>query len=151
MLSPLSCANTFIREAMRTNTPLSHMKLQKLLYLLYARYYAQYGVPLFANNFEPWKYGPVVAEVYYAFCKYGAEPIDDFYYDCNHKAYVVEMSDRMGKCFRETWNKFGNCSGMELSRLTHNGVAWRNAKDKVFYLNSEDIKEDGRRLFEQRI
>lgn len=42
----------------------THLRLQKLLYLVYAQYYKKYRKKLFSENFFAWKYGPVNKEVY---------------------------------------------------------------------------------------
>ena len=149
MLPPLTCANTFIKKAKETGTPLSPMKLQKLMYLFYARYFQKTNSPLFADNFECWQYGPVVSEVYHAFKQYGAEPIGDYCYDCDGNVYVMDPDQNMEDCFQETWGKFQGYSGVELSGITHKaGTAWDKAKKRdTLLLNWEEIKEDGKTLF----
>ena len=148
MLSPLVYANTIIRRSLQTKVPVSPMKLQKLLYLLYARYYQLYSVPLFANNFEKWTYGPVVSEVYSTFQKYGANPITDFSYDCNGKVNVVnEKHEKFLRCLNEVWSKYCGYSGWELSKLTHDEqAAWSKADGQFLALDA--IRDDGRRFFE---
>lgn len=44
---------------------ISNLKLQKLLYFSWLEYYRRNGTPLFEEEFEAWKYGPVVPSVYY--------------------------------------------------------------------------------------
>ncbi|WP_208558925.1 Panacea domain-containing protein [Marinilactibacillus kalidii] len=56
---------------------MSHLKLQKLLYLVYADYLSRYHEPLFKDDIVTYKYGPVVEKVYQLFKKYGAEKIND--------------------------------------------------------------------------
>ena len=148
LLSPLVYANTIIRRALQMKIPISSMKLQKLLYFLYARYLYLYQAPLFADNFEKWQYGPVVSEVYHAFHKYGANPITDFAQDRDGKVYLVdEKNEKFMKCFDEVWGKFHAMSGWELSSLTHDeGTAWSKATGQLLPLDA--IQEDGRRFFE---
>ena len=43
---------------------LSHLKLQKILYILQMFHLGEYGKPLFYANFEAWKFGPVEPNLY---------------------------------------------------------------------------------------
>jgi len=147
MLSPLTYANTIIKKALETETPLSPMKLQKLLYLTYARALHKHGELLFSEQFEKWQYGPVLRSVYDAFRCNRDQSIKKFHFDCEGKVVVVgngfvEFYD----CFEEVWDTFGHLNGIELSILTHQeGTAWRKADEPI--LSKEDIREDGRQLF----
>ncbi|QYC31208.1 DUF4065 domain-containing protein [Paulownia witches'-broom phytoplasma] len=40
------------------------MKLQKLVFLVYCKYYVDYKKELFPNDFEAWEYGPVSPKLY---------------------------------------------------------------------------------------
>ena len=40
--------------------PMTHMRLQKLLYYVQGWHMAWYGRPLFAERIEAWQHGPVV-------------------------------------------------------------------------------------------
>ena len=42
-----------------SSTPIDEMKLHKLLYFAQRESFAITGAPMFAENFEGWKYGPV--------------------------------------------------------------------------------------------
>jgi len=148
LLSPLVYANTIIRRALQFEVQITPMKLQKLLYFLYARYLFLYQAPLFANNFEKWQHGPVVSEVYRVFNKYGSNSITDFARDRDGKVYLVdEKHEKFMQCFDEVWNKYHAKSGWDLSELTHGqGTAWSKAEEQ--FLSLESIREDGRRFFE---
>lgn len=52
---------TYILE--RTDT-ITTMKLQKLAFYSQAQHLAQYGVQLFPEDFQAWRGGPVVPELY---------------------------------------------------------------------------------------
>ena len=150
MLPPVIYANTIIKRALDSNTTLSPMKLQKLLYFTYARCAFKHDTALFADQFEPWPYGPVVESVYEQFKNFGKKSIDDYYKDCDGKVKVVSQSHtQFLECFNEVWAKFSMHNGIHLSKITHeDDTAWSNAwvNDKQF-LNWEDIKKDGERLF----
>ena len=151
MISPLICANNFIKRSLETKTPLTQMKLQKLLYLLYAHYYAKHNQPLFPANFKKWPYGPVLPEVYWAFKHYGAREINKFHREPDGSVWVVDgEKDRdFSECFDDVWNRYCMYTGIQLSGFTHKKKsAWSKAKDEGDFLELEDIKEDGVHFFE---
>ena len=150
MSLPLIYANTIIKHAIDRNTQLSHMKLQKLLYFLYARYAAHHDSALFSNQFEPWPYGPVLSDVYEAFKEFGSRSIDKFHKECDGSISIVdESSIPFYECLNEVWLKYGAYNGIELSKLTHEqGTAWHEAwQKKNQFLKWEDIIADGERFF----
>lgn len=59
--------------------PISNLPLQKILYFLQADYLRNNEI-LFNDDIEAWQFGPVVPDVYYEFCGYGASDIVDEYY-----------------------------------------------------------------------
>lgn len=89
----------------------SNLKLQKLLYFSWLEYYKRTGRPLFDEEFQAWKYGPVVPSVYYEYwcnaanilfsSKRTSEPIDEATLDflqemlrAYDKVSVSEMVER---------------------------------------------------------
>ena len=54
---------------------LSHLKLQKILYILQMFYLGEKGKPLFYANFEAWKYGPVEPNLYKKLSSAGGDNI----------------------------------------------------------------------------
>ena len=54
---------------------LSHLKLQKLLYILQMFYLGEKGKPLFYANFEAWDFGPVEPNLYNKLRPAGADNI----------------------------------------------------------------------------
>lgn len=53
-------------------TPMSHLKLQKILYLCYEKYLKKTGVQLFKDEIYAWRYGPVIETVYHEYKSYGS-------------------------------------------------------------------------------
>ncbi|MEW4368646.1 Panacea domain-containing protein [Paenibacillus kandeliae] len=56
--------------------PVSHLKLQKLLYYAYAEYLLGTGKRLFPEPIVAFKYGPVIEDIFYRFNHNKALPID---------------------------------------------------------------------------
>ena len=67
-----------IADHILVNTPcgLSNRELQKLLYLAQGFHLAQFGEPLFADDFQAWKHGPVNSGIFHKYKQYGYHSID---------------------------------------------------------------------------
>src|ERR1700689_5397887 len=72
-------ANELIKLSLqKTNSGLSPMKVQKLVYFAHGWYLALTGGrPMINEPVEAWKFGPVVPSLYYELKKYGETPITD--------------------------------------------------------------------------
>lgn len=71
----MDVANYIVAEAVKREQPVTHLKLQKLLYYVVAKHLKDTGEYLIAEPICKWQFGPVVKEVYHAFKTYGSEPI----------------------------------------------------------------------------
>ena len=72
MIKALDVANFFVNLYRNSgNNDITNLKLNKLVYIAQGCYLARYGKPLFAEEIEAWKYGPVIPSVYAAFRIYG--------------------------------------------------------------------------------
>ena len=56
--------------------PISNLKLQKMLYFVWVDFWEKTRRELFTDDVCAWQLGPVVPSVYYAYCAYGALPIN---------------------------------------------------------------------------
>lgn len=105
----------------------THLKLHKLLYFLEGCFLAKYKNSLFGDNFEAWKYGPVIPSLYQwlkhelytdsnAIVSYKAFP------KCKNlsKYLSKDQIQFLEKCF-DYWNAF---SGLELTHSSHLGGPW---------------------------
>lgn len=101
-------------------TPISNLRLQKLLYFAWVVYFKNFRKRLFGDDICAWKFGPVVPSVYYAYCQYAGLPIRLY----DKPACADELSvlgDLMSKYFAKTTS--------ELVKETHAaGKPW----DRVF-------------------
>ena len=75
MASALEVAKYIVQESLDRNSPVSNLKLQKLLYFVQGSSLAVNGMPAFDDEIVAWKYGPVVENVYYTYSMYGANDI----------------------------------------------------------------------------
>jgi uncharacterized phage-associated protein len=64
MYSAIAVANWFIAKNLTDRSDLTHLKLQKLLYYAQGWFMANYDEPLFGDDIEAWKHGPVIESIY---------------------------------------------------------------------------------------
>ncbi len=118
---------------------LTPLKLQKLLYLSQGWSYVWDDRPLFSDKFEAWQYGPVNAETYNYFKRYGRSEIPE------KEGRLCQFDSRDS---RETldaiWDQYSRSSAFELVELTHAQEPWR-----VAYANNETIKNSDIKHFFQ--
>ena len=78
-------------------TPISNLKLQKILYYIQCWYLKEKGYPAFNERIEAWMHGPVIPKAYYYFCAFGATPITVEYPDitimADDKQYIDAVVD----------------------------------------------------------
>lgn len=130
--SVLSIADEILRIAKSKGHSLKPLKLMKLTYISFGWYLANRGTPLFSEDIEAWKYGPVIPDLYHATKKYGRSEIPSDLISSENIA-----TDRGTREFLEAvYSKYGEKSGIYLSNLTHkSGTPWH----KVFRPNTFNI------------
>ena len=146
MVNTQVVANTFLYRAFKENISVTPMKLQKLIYFLYREYAQESGEQLFSEQFETWKYGPVLPSVYYEFQGYDENTIDRFARDAQGDVQILNLdhNSELKSCFNKIWNRYKHHSGPDLSNITHrSGTAWYKAKQQGNpTLKFEDIIND---------
>lgn len=76
-ITALQAAKTL---AVLRNWDVSNLELQKLLYIAHMIHLGQHDVPLIADGFEAWDYGPVVPSLYRHLRGYGADKIGNVFH-----------------------------------------------------------------------
>lgn len=144
MIAPVYVANNFLVRGKDDCVEITPLKLQKLVYFLFKDYLKRTGNPLFSEQFETWKYGPVIPSIYAEFNSYGSDPIKSFAVDSQNICYIVRESGVFKECLDNVWEKYAGYSGTTLSELTHRaGTAWSKAKEKKSrYLSIDDIRNE---------
>ncbi|WP_424622691.1 Panacea domain-containing protein [Actinomyces bouchesdurhonensis] len=112
---------TYILE--RTDT-ITTMKLQKLAFYSQAQHLAQYGVQLFPEDFQAWRGGPVVPELYALhrgkfLIRPGELEGGDSSTLTEHERSVID----------NVCAAMGHATGAELSERTHRESPWLDARD----------------------
>lgn len=151
--SAQAVANAFIDRYQRGLIPdLTPMKVQKLLFYTQSWYLRFHnGQPLFDDNFERWRFGPVIPSIYHELKPYGYCPvqrkISGLIQTPNGVQIVtpeinendleaIELIDKIAA-------NYGKYSGPELSSLTHAaGAAWSLGPDNGSIISLDEMKNN---------
>lgn len=74
MYSALDLSKYIVSKCIKDNHPISNLQLQKILYYIQKNFLKNESIA-FLDEIEAWQFGPVVPNVYYHFCGFGAMPI----------------------------------------------------------------------------
>jgi len=133
-------ANFFLQKAKESDAPLTHMQLQKLVYIGYGWVAACLDTKLFDAPIEAWKFGPVIGELFYEFQRFGKKPITTLastYDPESEETTFPKLPYTDGKIqmvLTQVWLIYSGLSGWALSNKTHEkGTPW-----KKHYKEGED-------------
>jgi uncharacterized phage-associated protein len=102
---------------------ITHLKLQKILYLAQAYYLAKFKIPLFKEEMEAWKYGPVIPSIYKKYRKKGREAIISE--EANDDKIKISKKDK--EILRKFWEMFGGYTASRLVDIIHSHQPWKEA------------------------
>ena len=74
MYRAIELSKYIVSKCIDDGFPISNLQLQKILYYI-QRDFLRIGKPAFPDAIEAWQFGPVVPNVYYIFCGFGAMKI----------------------------------------------------------------------------
>ena len=120
------------------DSPMTNLKIQKLLYYAQAWYLVNYQVKLFPDRIEAWDFGPVVPSVYGEYKKYINKPID-FRPSGKEGGPFTQQEDRY---LREFYNVFGGLSSTVLVSMSHSERPWLEASKKKDRTISTEVMRD---------
>ncbi|MFO0856620.1 MAG: DUF4065 domain-containing protein [Phycisphaerales bacterium] len=120
-----SIARYFIYLAgrQRDPVPLTQMHLHKLLYYAQGWYLATRMKPLFADELQAWRHGPVVASVYPTFKHFGKDAIT---FDQGREGKELTLDQRA--VVESVWRRLRNRSAASLRNKTHRESPWIEAR-----------------------
>lgn len=76
VITAMELAKYIISKCEQDNVPISNLQLQKILYYIQYESLKKTNNCIFYDDIEAWQFGPVVPNVYYYFCNFGAMPIN---------------------------------------------------------------------------
>jgi uncharacterized phage-associated protein len=128
MIDCLNASRYFIMRAYEDGmeATITNMKVQKLLYYSQSLHLALYDEPLFAEEIQAWRYGPVCPPAYRFYSEFEAKqlPIPD------QKTLEGFSSDKR-ELLEEVWEFFGNYHAFGLSEMTHGEFPWKKARKNL--------------------
>lgn len=135
--------NALLIEAGECGRQLTHLELQKMLYLNYVVYLRDGGAFLPYLEFEAWKHGPVIPVVYHHYKDVGSRRSSVIEHKMkNEGAYPVLQDD---DSIAKTIATYSRYDAYQLVALTHEwGGAWFKAfkKGAGTVIDHEDIKKE---------
>lgn len=142
MQPSLFIANYIIEYSNKKNYLINNLKLQKLLYFANVIKIVDTKNPLFEEQMEKWKYGPVVPSVYHEYKRFGAfqitnkDIVRDFisFGDTSNgslgnlkilKYRSEEISKPDAELLKKVVDKFSKIDVFDLVGITHNQELWK--------------------------
>lgn len=120
----------------RRDWAVSNLMLQKILYLAHGSYLAEKGAdhPLVNDDFEAWRYGPVIPDLYYKFRVFGSSPIEEYIL---HRVNVENgRHEDEKKYLEEVTDLLENKTPSQLVSMTH---AKQGAWEQCYEAGSRNI------------
>lgn len=145
MITALNLSNNILKRAFKENINVSSMKLNKLIYIIYKEYYIKTNKVLFVENFEAWRYGPVLSSIFYEFQEFKSHSIRRYVKEYDGSILLVKENDyNFKKILDSVWNKYKYFNGIKLSEmLCKENTAWYKAiSSNKSYLLISDMKEE---------
>ncbi|MGL5414652.1 MAG: Panacea domain-containing protein [Clostridium sp.] len=113
--------------------PICNLKLQKYLYYMQGVSFLCSEEPLFSNEIEAWKYGPVVPEIYYNYNMHLTDGIK-----MSHEP-KEDISERAFAIIKKVCDKFNDIPAIDLVERTYKEEPW---KDSYMEGTREDIPKE---------
>lgn len=124
MYKALEIAKYIIDKCTRENNPVSNLQLQKILYYI-QKAFLQSEMEAFSDEIEAWQFGPVVPNVYYKYCGFGASAIRMKYVTNICDSYMVIINPIVEqKRILKPWDLVEDThrEGQAWSEIYNNGI-----------------------------
>ncbi|WP_017715236.1 Panacea domain-containing protein [Kamptonema formosum] len=153
MIDCLTVARYFIVKASENGmeAEMTNMKVQKLLYYAQSLHLALYDEPLFDEEIQAWRYGPVCPPAYRFYSEFEAKQLP-----IPSKEFLSEIPKDKQELLEEIWEYFGGYHAYLLSDMTHLEFPWRKARkglppqaSSTEPIVREDMKALGHQKLEQ--
>lgn len=125
-----------VASSLEAGDTISNLKMQKMLYYAQGWHFAHFNTPLFDDEIEAWKHGPVVRQVYNEFKKYGRDAISFDELDSFDKNTI--NSDEQ-EFITFVFKRLSRISAWELAELTHKEPPY---KDNFVEAMNNNIPKD---------
>lgn len=137
MYKVLVIADHIIERCNEMRSPISNLKLQKILYFVQAEFLVTIGEVCFRETIEAWDFGPVVPIVYQRYKVYGSANIP--YYQSRIR-YRIQPDDL--EILDGIIDECAGYSASMLVEITHRQTPWKKAyRSASKIITPESIKE----------
>lgn len=119
-ITAMTLANYVLEKAKVLKIDVTNMKLQKILYYVQGHFLAKFDRPLFPDEIQAWKFGPVVPNVYYEFSPYGSETLIAV-----GEADMSSCNEQEMELIDSVINEKLQLSARTLMLNTHNELPWK--------------------------
>jgi uncharacterized phage-associated protein len=125
MINCLTVARYFIMRAYEDgiDAEMTNMKVQKLLYYSQSLHLALYDEPLFVEEIQAWRYGPVCPPAYKFYSDFEAKQLP-----IPRQESLSQLPSEKKELLEEIWQYFGNYHAYRLSDMTHAEFPWKKAR-----------------------
>jgi uncharacterized phage-associated protein len=123
-------ADYFIGLSNETQTPITNLKLQKLVYYAQSWYLAINKTELINEDFQAWIHGPVLPQLYNDYRMWGWKPI--IREDLNEEKFnsvKANLSPEVKTLLADVEYEYFGLTAYELEKLTHNEDPWLITRD----------------------
>lgn len=125
MIDCLNAARYFIVRAYEDGmeAQMTNMKVQKLLYYAQSLHLALSEQPLFSDEIQAWRYGPVCPPAYKFYSDFEARQLP-----IPGQEFLLQIPDAEKQLLEEVWEHFGGYHAYLLSDMTHVEFPWKKAR-----------------------
>lgn len=125
MIDCLNAARYFIIRAYEDGleAEMTNLKVQKLLYYAQSLHLALYNEPLFAEEIQAWRYGPVCPRAYQFYSEFEAQQLP-----IPGQESLLQLPPEQKELLEEIWEYFGGYYAYRLSDMTHGEFPWKKAR-----------------------
>ncbi len=149
MYTPSHIANFFLDKAREENSPITQLKLMKLVYIVYGWVLATMDSKLFDEEIEAWKHGPVIPSLYHEFKHFRYNPItsQSIFFDLDtgeSQVPKINPKDNTTIIIEKVWDIYKHLTAPALVNKTHEkGTPWEKhyKEDKNEIISNDDIKD----------
>lgn len=139
----MQIAAEVVRQYHLKGQSITNLKLQKVLYYIQVECLQKNGVPAFGDDIEAWRHGPVVRDVYNAFCAYIANPISED--DPDVVDNQVPINRDISQCIADVVDRTIPYGPWELVDKSHETAPWRSAfiPNANCVISKDSLKNNG--------
>ena len=112
--------------------PMSHLKLQKLVYYVQAYHLAYFGQPIIEDDFEAWVHGPVSRKLYDVVKEHSLLYTDVGYKNEGGETPDIKiqalLTEEQLELLGDVLSEYAQIKGLQLENLTHSELPWQKAR-----------------------